>query len=141
MSTALDLTDCITGIVTRPVGEYQEGKRRKAKAEELQNFVELRRRALLDTASDEASIKTRRSSNNQRVTKPSVSSGGKAAAASAKSIGSFAPRALKGMVVDIPLAITEGLGSAPELYGDKRRDNGTVTGIASGFEVAGKTFA
>ena len=43
--------------------------------------------------------------------------------------------------MDIPLAITEGLRSVPGLYGDKGHDNGQVTGIGSGFAVAGKTFA
>jgi hypothetical protein len=61
--------------------------------------------------------------------------------AGVKSIGNFAPTALKGMTVDIPMAITEGLRTAPRHYGDKLRDNGKVTGVGSGFAVAGKTFA
>jgi hypothetical protein len=45
------------------------------------------------------------------------------------------------MMVDIPLAFTEGLNAIPSHYGDKGRDNGKVTGIGSGFAVAGKTLA
>ena len=78
---------------------------------------------------------------SSKSAKKQPSIGGKATAAGAKSIGSIGPRALKGMMVDFPLALTEGLSAVPSHYGDKGRDNGKVTGIGSGFAVAGKTFA
>lgn len=137
----------ITGIATRPVEEYHEEKRRRARAQELQNFVEKRQQARLDasaSSTDKASVRTGRSgkSPTSRSTPKTSSHGGRVAAtASAKSIGSIAPRALKGMMVDIPLALTEGLNSAPALYGGKARDNGQVTNIGSGFAVAGKSLA
>lgn len=53
----------------------------------------------------------------------------------------FAPKALKGMTVDIPLALTDGLKNVPRVYGDTVRDHGPVTGFKSGATVAGKTFA
>jgi len=54
----------------------------------------------------------------------------------------MAPRALKGMTVDILLAIAEGLRSLPAHYGDDvKHDHGQVTDIGSGFAVAGKSFA
>ncbi|KAF2278441.1 uncharacterized protein EI97DRAFT_440909 [Westerdykella ornata] len=49
--------------------------------------------------------------------------------------------ALKGMTVDIPLALTEGLKNVPRHYGDTPRDHGPVTGLKSGATVTGKTFA
>ena len=141
MSTAVDMAGGITGMATRPVEEYHEGKRRQSRAAKLQNFVEKRQQALRITPTDKASIRTGRSGISSRSASKQPSIGGQAAAAGAKSIGSVAPRALKGMLVDIPLALTEGLNSVPSHYGDKRRDNGKVTGIGSGFAVAGKTFA
>lgn len=57
------------------------------------------------------------------------------------SLAMFAPKALKGMTVDIPLAITDGLKNVPRAYGDTPRDHGPVTGFRSGATVAGKTFA
>lgn len=141
MSTAVDMTGGITGMITRPVEEYHEGKRRQARAEQLQTFVEKRQQALSKSPIDKMSIRTSRSGKSAKSANKTQSIGGKAAAAGAKSIGSVGPRALKGMVVDIPLAFTEGLSSIPSHYGDKRRDNGKVTGIGSGFAVAGKTFA
>lgn len=53
----------------------------------------------------------------------------------------FAPKALKGMTVDIPLAFTEGLKNMPRMYGETPRYHGPVTGFQSGAAVAGKTFA
>jgi hypothetical protein len=141
MSTAVDMAGGITGMATRPVGEYHEGKRRQARAEELQKFVEKRRQALHNSATDTASIRTGRSGVSSKSANKHPSIGGKATAAGAKSIGSIGPRALKGMMVDIPLAFTEGLNAIPSHYGDKGRDNGKVTGIGSGFAVAGKTLA
>jgi hypothetical protein len=141
MSTAVDMAGGITGMVTRPVEEYHEGKRRQARAEALQKFVEKRQQALRNTPADKVSIRTGRSGTSSRSANKQPSIGGHAAAAGAESIGSLAPRALKGMVVDFPLALTEGLNAIPSHYGDNGRDNGKVTGIGSGFAVAGKTFA
>jgi hypothetical protein len=68
-------------------------------------------------------------------------SAGQLAGASGKSLAMFAPKALKGMTADIPLALTEGLKNIPQLYGDTPRDHGPVKDFKSGAIVAGKTFA
>lgn len=58
-----------------------------------------------------------------------------------KSLANFVPTALKGMTVDIPLAMTEGMRNVPRLYGEEPRDHGPITDVKSGFAVAGKGFA
>jgi hypothetical protein len=63
------------------------------------------------------------------------------AGASAKSLGAFVSTALKGMTVNIPLALTEGLRNTPQYYGEEPRVHGPVTDIKSGFTIAGKGFA
>lgn len=63
------------------------------------------------------------------------------AGASAKSAGKIGQTATKGMLVDIPLAITEGLKSVPQLYGGNVCNHGPVTDAKSGMVVAGKPFA
>lgn len=68
-------------------------------------------------------------------------SAGQLAGASGKSIAMFAPKALKGMTVDIPLALTDGLKNVPRYYGDVPRDHGPITDFKSGATVAGKTLA
>jgi hypothetical protein len=65
---------------------------------------------------------------------------GTVAGASAKSIGMLAPTAAKGMLVDFPLAITEGMKTVPQHFGTKVRHHGPVTDAKSGAAVAGKTF-
>ncbi|KAJ7705308.1 hypothetical protein B0H17DRAFT_664811 [Mycena rosella] len=65
---------------------------------------------------------------------------GAMAAASGKSIGRMFGVYVRGMLVDIPLATTEGLRSVPKLYGESIRDHGRVKGWRSGAVVAGKTF-
>ncbi|OQD69774.1 hypothetical protein PENPOL_c002G10595 [Penicillium polonicum] len=66
---------------------------------------------------------------------------GRMVGASAKSLANFVPTALKGMTVDIPLAMTEGMRNVPLLYGEKPQHNGSVTGVKSGFVLGGKGFA
>ncbi|EEY18375.1 conserved hypothetical protein [Verticillium alfalfae VaMs.102] len=112
-----------------PVDEYKAHQYRKEQE-----------RKRLAAASDTASVKSAATDRSASATK-SPSLAGKMVGASAKSIGGIAPTALKGMVVDIPLALTEGLRAVPGHYGDKPRDNGQVTGFVSGAAVAGKTFA
>ena len=138
MATTMDLTGCITGMVTKPVQAYGDERRRQDRADKLDAMIDSQRLAEPDHKSSSASIRTGPSGRSRESR---TSPGGQAALASVKSIGNFAPTALKGMTVDIPMAITEGLRTAPRHYGDKVRDNGKVTGVGSGFAVAGKTFA
>ncbi|EEU35053.1 uncharacterized protein NECHADRAFT_44809 [Fusarium vanettenii 77-13-4] len=74
-------------------------------------------------------------------TEHSSSLAGRMAGASAKSFGKIGSTALKGMVVDVPMAVTEGMRTAPRLYGSNVRDHGPVTDAKSGMIVGGKTLA
>lgn len=79
--------------------------------------------------------------DQQKREENSGSLAGKMMGASAKSISDFAPIALQGMMVDIPLAMTEGMRTLPRHYGGSVRDHGAVVDAKSGFAVAGKNFA
>ncbi|OHW90252.1 glycosyltransferase family 1 protein [Colletotrichum incanum] len=141
MATAVDLTESITGMVTKPVEEYHDEKQRRArelKQQQQQREREssgFKRDASIDDCSSVTSTGSGRSKGKQR------SMAGKVVGASAKSIGLFAPTAAKGMLVDIPLAITEGLRTVPKHFGTDVRNHGPVTNAKSGAVVAGKTFA
>ncbi|KZL66861.1 UDP-glucose,sterol transferase [Colletotrichum tofieldiae] len=142
MATAVDLTGSITGMVTKPVEEYHDEKQRRArdlKRQQMQqresDSSDFKRDASIDDCSSVASTGSGRSKGKQK------SIAGKVAGASAKSIGLFAPTAAKGMLVDIPLAITEGLRTVPKHFGTEVRNHGPVTNAKSGAVVAGKTFA
>ncbi|KAI5205756.1 UDP-Glycosyltransferase/glycogen phosphorylase [Aureobasidium subglaciale] len=56
----------------------------------------------------------------------------------ARGFGKAGTAYLKGGLVDIPLALAEGLRNIPLMYGDKPRDLGTVTDWRSGTAMAGK---
>ena len=58
--------------------------------------------------------------------------------ASLKNIGKFHSSFFKGMLVDMPLAVTEGLLAVPKLCGDQHVDHAPVTDAKSGFVVAVK---
>ncbi|KAM0490394.1 hypothetical protein ACHAP8_011611 [Fusarium lateritium] len=133
MATATDMTTSITGIVTKPIDEYREEQhRRDWESKKAQNKATDGTHSLASRSSGD----TLRP-NSER----SHSLAGRMAGASAKSIGMIGPTALKGMVVDFPLALTEGLKSVPQHYGGGVRDHGPVTDAKSGMIVAGKTFA
>lgn len=46
----------------------------------------------------------------------------------------------KATLVDVPLALADGLHAVPRLYGEKVREHGAVTDWKSGGVVAGKSF-
>ena len=131
LATTMDLTSSITGIVTKPMDEYRyERQRRDRRA---QHSEERPRTANGSTISGISTTSSGREKERSLA--------GKMAGASAKSIGMFAPTALKGMMVDIPLAITEGMRALPAHQGIKVRDHDPVTDASSGAVVAGKAFA
>ncbi|RMJ17627.1 hypothetical protein CDV36_002667 [Fusarium kuroshium] len=136
MATATGMAGSMTGMVTKPVEEYQNEKKRRARQ---MKGTQSRVPAIED---DKAGPSERASDDSARPnTEHSSSLAGRMAGASAKSIGKLGPTALKGMVVDIPLALTEGLKAVPHAYGGNVRDHGPVTDAKSGMVVAGKTFA
>lgn len=63
---------------------------------------------------------------------------GNMALASAKSVGRVNSSLFKGTMIDVPLAITEGLRATPKLYGDSVPDHEPITDWKSGAKVAGK---
>ncbi|CAG7935206.1 unnamed protein product [Penicillium olsonii] len=66
---------------------------------------------------------------------------GVAMAASAKSLGKAVGHSYKGMLIDMPLAASEGLRAVPRLYGDEVQDHGDIRDWKSGAMFAGKNFA
>ncbi|KAL1628580.1 hypothetical protein SLS56_005812 [Neofusicoccum ribis] len=126
LGTTADLTQSVTGAFYKPVEEYRKHHR------ELADGAHHGRgdTASGGSANSEASLKNKE-----------ISLAGKMGSASAKSLGQVAPIATKGMLVDIPLALTEGLRNLPRAYGEEVRDHGKVTDWKSGAAVAGKTFA
>ncbi|KAJ7678184.1 hypothetical protein DFH06DRAFT_567895 [Mycena polygramma] len=70
-----------------------------------------------------------------------ISTAGAMAAASGKSVGEVFGSFSKGLFLDIPLAVTEGMRGVPKLYGEEVKDYGQIRDWKSGAAVAGRTFA
>ncbi|KAH6879854.1 hypothetical protein B0T10DRAFT_540540 [Thelonectria olida] len=140
MATAVDMTGSITGMVTKPIEEYHDEKRRRARELKKQQRDSGSGDVSHDGSFDDRiSMASNGSGKSTRKKQPSMA--GKVAGASAKSIGLIGPTAAKGMLVDFPLAITEGLRAVPKHFGTEVRSHGPVTDAKSGAVVAGKTFA
>ncbi len=60
--------------------------------------------------------------------------------ASAMSIPKLPGTFVKGFLVDVPVAVTEGFRNTPKLWGEKVPDHAPVTDWKSGVAVAGTTF-
>ena len=141
INTTKDMIGCLTGMVTKPIEEHKTEMRRRVRSE---------KRLSANVSTDPASTASKSESlglgdTDEVAAKSSRPEDGtktrKVATASAKSIGMFAPTAIKGAAADIPYAIAEGLRTMPRYYNDEVRDHGSVVDIQSGAIVAGKTFA
>ena len=150
MSTTTDLTASILGTFYKPFQEYQNyqdcRKDRPSCSTPDQTTTRSTSRSSLGSTSLWATdrgegLDTASSSSQAPSDHSKTRLVGRMAGASIKSLGSFFPVALKGMSVDIPLAMTEGMRNVPRYYGEEPRDHGLVTDIKSGFTVAGKGFA
>ena len=65
---------------------------------------------------------------------------GLAMGSSAKSLGKAVGYWYKGVLIDMPLAVSDGLRAVPRLYGDEVKDHGSVRDWKSGATFAGKNF-
>lgn len=151
MRTTTDLTGSLLGTFYKPVQEYQDyhERRKDQRPSSRSSQASHRPTSSSSVGSTSANLEKRKvtagAGAQSSNTKPRSDQGGgklfaRMAGASAKSLGSFVPTALKGMAVDIPLALTEGLRNVPRYHGEEPRDHGPVTDIKSGFAVAGNGF-
>ncbi|KAJ6567741.1 putative sterol glucosyltransferase [Mycena vulgaris] len=113
LGTASDLVDATAGIFIKP-------------------YEELRRAPAGEGPSRAA---------HAEIPRSGIHTAGAMAMASSKSMGRVFTAYVRGTMVDIPLAATEGLRSVPKLYGESTRDHGEVKDWRSGAVVAARTFA
>ncbi|KAG4286449.1 hypothetical protein FPRO06_07709 [Fusarium proliferatum] len=140
MATATGMAGNITGIFTKPIEEYRDDQKRRAG--ELKYTQGRGSPYLQERSSDKDNLSVERLSNDS-VRPRSAHSGhlaGRMAGASAKSAGKIGQTVTKGMLVDFPLAITEGLKSVPHLYGGNVRNHGPVKDAKSGMVVAASSM-
>lgn len=96
--------------------------------------------ASTSTAATTASEEERRKMLKREEQIRGLETAGATVAATAKGVGHFLGTYYKGMMVDIPLATTEGLRAIPRLYGEDVEEH-VVRDWRSGVAAGGKNFA
>lgn len=123
IGTAANMLKFAVGIVRAPYDEIQASAKQEKEMAKKQDMI------VLDQDSG--------ASRTTNTTTP-ASAAFRAIGASARSIGMFNASLFKGTMIDMPLAITEGLRAVPKLYGEDVQNHGVVDGWMSGGVVAGK---
>ncbi|KAL4934238.1 uncharacterized protein BDV17DRAFT_248733 [Aspergillus undulatus] len=132
LGTGTDIVKATGNIFYRP---YQEFRRAPAGPSEMDASCS----RSPSTSSEASSIAPPLPSSTKSTSKWETT--GVAVGTSAKSLGKVVGYWYKGMLVDMPLAASEGLRAIPRLYGDEVKDHGAVRDWKSGATVAGKNFA
>ncbi|KAF3402070.1 Sterol 3-beta-glucosyltransferase UGT80B1 [Penicillium rolfsii] len=152
VGTTTELLDSILGLFYKPFEEYKDYKvghrdrpRTSTSSQDAQGPINSSSENRSPQMIKNGDNSTRSMASIENASSDSVRHGarlaGRMAGASVKSLANFVPTALKGMTVDIPLAMTEGMRNVPRLYGEKPQHDGCVTGIKSGFALGGTGFA
>ncbi|KAJ7100284.1 sterol glucosyltransferase [Mycena belliarum] len=129
--TASNIVDATAGIFMKP---YEEFKR---------NDSNVPTPVSDGHSSSSASDRDNGEGSSHSIMESSGRSGmqtaGAMAAASGKSVGRVVTSSVKS-IVDVPLAVAEGLRVVPKMYGEEPKNHGEVTDWKSGVIVAGKSF-
>ncbi|RJE26465.1 hypothetical protein PHISCL_01175 [Aspergillus sclerotialis] len=115
---------------------YKEFKRSRAKPSEGPSTSTSISRS--GPSNDGASQSSSQSATTQRP--DPFETAGNMAGATLQGFGKFSATYFRGVIVDIPHAAAEGFRRAPQLYGEKPKDYGTVQDWKSGIKVGGKNF-
>lgn len=158
VATSADLAGTVGGIFLKPAQEYRRGRSRSKgpKSTQTDDYGDTRPESKISsetgdpfTTNDDSSplvqtdpdLETRLQQDDIRDRPHHMAVAGSMALASGKSLGKVVPTFYKAVLVDWPLAVTEGFRGMPRLWGEEVKDYGKVTDWKSGAIVAGKSFA
>lgn len=142
MTTGVGITGSAVDIIAKPIQVYH----RSGTATPESKATSPRR---LSTASDDAiyglyatlGVPASHMQPSDAQQRQRLGTFGAAVVGSASGFGGFFKHGAKGMSLDLPLAVAEGMRVAPRLYGGEVYDLGTVRDWKTGGIVAGKNFA
>ncbi|KAJ5737241.1 uncharacterized protein N7483_002366 [Penicillium malachiteum] len=132
LGTTTNILKATTDIVYRP---YQEFRRVPRSQPELSAPESAASRSPSFSSELSASSTASGTKKSSKLRTTGVAMGG-----SAKSAGKVLGYWYRGMLIDMPLAASEGLRAVPRLYGDEVKDHGPVEDWKSGASFAGKNF-
>ncbi|KAL5339043.1 hypothetical protein BJX70DRAFT_177089 [Aspergillus crustosus] len=140
IGTGTNMVKSTADIFLKPYQEYQDFQRGRSGTSRPTTPRSLSTPPSIVTSHPEDSTFSPIQSKTPRAT-TGLQATGTMAAASAKGVGKFLGSYFKGMMVDIPLATTEGLRAVPRLYGEETKDHGTVKDWKSGMVVGYNAFS
>jgi len=144
MGTNFSAWDAAAGIVIEPAKEFMRA-RAPPPAIAYPNEKPYRSHSVQSIQShpdDNSSLRRELSATSHRSTDNESRGTARAmATASAKSFSKVATIYTKGIFVDVPLAVAEGMRAVPRLYGEDVKQHDNIKGIKSGSIVAAKSFA
>ncbi|CAG8896915.1 unnamed protein product [Penicillium egyptiacum] len=127
-----DILTASSDVVIRP---YKEFSRARQQSEPELVVIESRNPQPERSPSESSRASgTNQTDEDWRVT-------GKAVEGSAKSVGRIIAYYYKGVLVDIPGAVNEGLRAVPRLYGEEVKDYDNIRDFKSGVSAASDNFA
>ncbi|KAJ5385716.1 hypothetical protein N7509_008257 [Penicillium cosmopolitanum] len=133
IGTSTDMLKATGDIVYKP---YQELRRAPKSQSELGVSTPSGSRSFsIASPVDTSSVTTSSGKKSSKLRTTGVAIEG-----SVKSLGKVVGYWYKGMLIDMPLAVSEGLRAVPRLYGEEVRDHGTIRDWRSGATFAGKNF-
>jgi hypothetical protein len=133
-NTSVGMATSTANILVKPVQVFREAAKTRKQHNKLSNNAEPNHELMPNKDREQS-----QTAGTCSESKPNTV--GKALSGSVSGIGGFFHHFKKGMLLDMPLAATEGLRAIPMLYGGEVRDNGIVKDWKSGMVVAGKNFA
>ncbi|KAM0286889.1 hypothetical protein ACHAO9_008014 [Fusarium lateritium] len=142
-STGLGMARSASDIVVKPYQAFRPNtpdSGRGSSSREINSGVASKRESEEDVFGRPAGLQLPTESQTSDVKKPQ-NNALVAMKGSASGVGGFLGRYSKGMLLDLPYAVTEGMRNAPKLYGGQAYDPGAVTDWKSGGIAAGKNFA
>ncbi|KAF9874477.1 hypothetical protein CkaCkLH20_08040 [Colletotrichum karsti] len=147
ISTIVKMAGATADIIVKPFEEYKRGSESGDKVEAQAESIRRHSQAPAFAMLPLPGVGVPEGGDAKPTSRPVSSRGedssskpGAMAVAAANGVGKLAGNATKGLLVDIPLAVTEGLRAVPNLYGDQVKKHDAVEGFRSGVSVAGKTF-
>ncbi|KAF7303776.1 Glycosyltransferase family 1 protein [Mycena indigotica] len=130
IGTLADMADATIGVVSKPYEEFKgttEGLTSRAGTSTSSSILSK------STSSSDKSAGSSKTRDPFRTAEAMATQSG-------RSLGKVATTAVRGTIVDIPMAFAEGMHNLPRLYGDEVKDHGEISGWKSGLKVAGETF-
>ncbi|KAF7369031.1 Glycosyltransferase family 1 protein [Mycena venus] len=141
IATATDIVDATAGIIVKPYQEFTRSHSNNAPPTPSAAGTPLSPMSSTSDVASNLNLDDMGEGSSSGATRSGMATAGAMTAASGKSLGRVFTSYVRGTMVDVPVAVADGLRGVPRMYGEEVKDYGEVKDWKSGMLVAGKTFA